>query len=177
MSKNHNAGGAKGNSPKRAADQRWSVMLDDIDEQLLLMLERDGRTSYADLADAVGLTPGGARARVKRLQDQHVVKVIGVTNPHAVGLHSVASLQIEVTGDIRPVADRLSEFEGVRYVVLGSGRFSILAEVYAETPQALFALINNELREVPGVFRIETFVFNSVHTHHPIFPLTELPDQ
>lgn len=152
--------------------QRAFIPLDEIDEQLLSMLERDGRTSYSDLAATVGLTPGGARARVKRLQEHHVVKIIGVTNPYAVGMQSVASLQIEVSGDIDGVADRLSEYDGVRYVVLGSGRFSIMLEVYAETPQALFTLINRELREVPGVTRIETFVYDTVHTHRPIFPLT-----
>ncbi|UOR00695.1 AsnC family transcriptional regulator [Leucobacter allii] len=62
-----------------APEQPWA--LDEIDEQLILLLERDGRMSYADLGVEVGLTPGGARARVKRLQERGVVRVIGVTSP------------------------------------------------------------------------------------------------
>lgn len=146
--------------------------LDELDEQLILLLERDGRMSYADLGAEVGLTPGGARARVKRLQERGVVRVIGVTSPNAVGLRSIASLQIEVSGDIDAVADRIAAFDGVRYVVLGSGRFSILVEVYATTPGELFTLINRQIREIPGVSHIETFLYDSVHTHRPIFPLT-----
>ena len=172
MGQNRKSNNDEANHLGWTVGQRTFITLDDIDEQLLSMLERDGRTSYADLAAAVGLTPGGARARVKRLEENRVVKVIGITNPYAVGLQSVASLQIEVSGNIDAVADQLSEYDGVRYVVLGSGSFSILVEVYAETPQALFSLINREIREVPGVSRVETFVYDSVHTHRPIFPLT-----
>ena len=155
----------------RAEAPEPSGGLDALDERLILLLERDGRMSYADLGSEVGLTPGGARARVKRLQERGVVRVIGVTSPHAVGLSSIASLQIEVSGDIDAVADRISQFDGVRYVVLGSGRFSILVEAYATSPAELFTLINRRIREVPGVSHIETFLYEAVHTHRPIFPL------
>lgn len=156
-------------NPQEGTDSH--AALDDLDAQLILLLERDGRMSYADLGSAVGLTPGGARARVKRLQERKVVRVIGVTSPHAVGLRSIASLQIEVSGNIDTVAEQISSFDGVRYLVLGSGRFSILVEVYATTPTELFDLINRQIREIPGVTRIETFLYDSVHTHRPIFPL------
>lgn len=153
-----------------SSDAPW--VLDEVDEKLILLLERDGRMSYADLGAEVGLTPGGARARVKRLQERGVVRVIGVTSPHAVGLRSIASLHIEVDGDIDAVAERISKFDGVRYLVLGTGRFSILVEAYAENPAALFSLINRDIREVPGISSIETFTYDSVHTHRPVFPVT-----
>lgn len=158
--------------PPRIEVSEPTGVLDALDERLILLLERDGRMSYADLGSEVGLTPGGARARVKRLQERGVIRVIGVTSPQAVGLGSIASLQIEVAGDIDAVADRISRFEGVRYLVLGSGRFSLLVEVYATSPGELFTLINRQIREVPGVTHIETFLYESVHTHRPIFPLT-----
>lgn len=151
-----------------AAEPPW--MLDQVDEHLVGLLERDGRMSYAELGAEVGLTPGGARARVKRLQERGVVRVIGVTSPHAVGLRSIASLQIEVDGDIDRVAEEISQFPGVRYLVLGSGSFSLLAEVYAQSSAELFSLINRQIREVTGVSRIETFMYESVHTHRPVFP-------
>lgn len=172
MAKMRNAG--DGERPRESAEpsEQAQSSLDEVDTRLIRLLERDGRMSYADLGTEVGLTPGGARARVMRLQERGIIRVVGVTSPWAVGLRSIASLNIEVSGDIDAVADRISDFEGVRYLVLGSGRFSILVEAYAETPQALFTLINRQIREVPGVSRIETFHYESVHTHHPIFPLT-----
>ncbi|MBC9953301.1 Lrp/AsnC family transcriptional regulator [Leucobacter sp. cx-42] len=144
--------------------------LDQVDLKLVRLLEQDGRMSYADLSEAVGLTPGGARARVKRLRERNVIQVIGVPSPAAVGLNSIASLQIEVSGDIDEIADTISQFEGVRYIVLGSGRFSMLVEVYAANHSELFSIINRKIRKVSGISRLETFVYDSVHTHEPFFP-------
>lgn len=171
MAKMRKSAGAERPRESAETSDQTQWVLDEVDQQLIVMLERDGRMSYADLGAEVGLTPGGARARVMRLQDRGVIRVVGVTSPRAVGLSSIASLHIEVSGDIDAVADRISDFEGVRYVVLGSGSFSILVEAYAETPQALFTLINRQIREIPGVSRIDTFQYEAVHTHRPIFPI------
>ncbi|HSN06673.1 MAG TPA: AsnC family protein, partial [Candidatus Angelobacter sp.] len=38
--------------------------LDDLDRRIIDLLQRDGRASYADLGEAVGLSPAGARLRV-----------------------------------------------------------------------------------------------------------------
>lgn len=148
--------------------------LDDIDEEIVLLLQQDGRMSFSDLGNAVGLTSGGARMRVKRLEERGILRVIGVTSAYELGLRSIAMLQIEIDGDIDEVANRLSDNEGVRYVVLGSGSFSILAEVYAETSADLFSLINRQVRQIPGVLRVETFTYHSVHTHRPVFSLSRM---
>ena len=59
--------------------------LDDTDRQLIEALQRDGRASYADLAELVTLSPAATRLRVQRLLDAGVVKVVGVTDPLALG--------------------------------------------------------------------------------------------
>ena len=46
--------------------------LDPIDRQLIEALQRDGRASYADLAELVGLSPAATRLRVQRLLDAGV---------------------------------------------------------------------------------------------------------
>ena len=176
MAKSRSTGANDSGTGDIVSDESLSI-LDDVDNQLILLLEHNGRMSYADLGAEVGLTPGGARARVKRLQDRGVVKVMGITSPQAVGLRAVASLQIEVDGEIDEVARRISDFDGVRYVVLGSGRFSILVEAYASSHAELFTLINRQIREIPGVSRIETFLYDKVHTHRPIFPMSNMTGQ
>ena len=60
------------------------ISLDDIDRQLIDALQRDGRASYADLAELVGLSPAATRLRVQRLLDAGVVQVVGVTDHHII---------------------------------------------------------------------------------------------
>ena len=161
-----------GTSGRQLPEETAPFDLDSIDDMIVRLLQQDGRMSFSDLGNAVGLTSGGARMRVKRLEERGILRVIGVTSAYELGLRSIAMLQIEIDGDIDEVADALADIDGVRYVVLGSGSFSILAEVYAKSPAGVFALINRQVRQVPGVSRVETFSYHSVHTHRPVFSLS-----
>ena len=42
------------------------IPLDDIDRHLIDALQRDGRATYAELAELVGLSPAATRLRVQR---------------------------------------------------------------------------------------------------------------
>ena len=51
----------------------------------------------------------------------------------------------------------------VDYVVLTAGTFDILAEVVCENDDDLIALLNQEIRSLPGVLSTETFVYLRLH--------------
>ncbi|MCZ0973510.1 Lrp/AsnC family transcriptional regulator [Streptomyces albulus] len=53
-------------------------------------LQADGRTSYADLAERVGMSPAAARARSLRLLEAGMLRVVALTSPGAVGLGYLA---------------------------------------------------------------------------------------
>ena len=139
--------------------------LDETDKQILRALQHDGRVSYADLGPTVGLSAPAARARVQRLIDTGVVRVVGVTDPIALGLPTMAMLGVRATGDIRAAADAISAREGVIYVVLTAGAFDLFVEVVCHTPAELLDLINDGIKAVPGVTHVETFTYFGIHTH------------
>ncbi len=139
--------------------------LDDIDRALLTALQEDGRLGYAELGQLVGLTAGGARKRVMRLEDRGTLQIVGVTNPLRLGYRSMAMVGVVADGDLEVVAEALSEIENVIYVVLAAGRYDLLVEVIAEDQEALFELINRRIRPTPGVSRAETFTYYGIRTH------------
>lgn len=49
------------------------LKLDELDLALIGLLERDGRMSYAALAQEVGLTSTAVRQRIQKLMDQQVI--------------------------------------------------------------------------------------------------------
>jgi Lrp/AsnC family leucine-responsive transcriptional regulator len=68
------------------------ISLDTIDRRLLAMLAEDGRRSYADLAQAVGLSAPSVYARVKKLEDRGVIAQYTIaTNPEQLG-YGIAAL-------------------------------------------------------------------------------------
>jgi Lrp/AsnC family transcriptional regulator, regulator for asnA, asnC and gidA len=141
------------------------LRLDEIDKQILRTLQQDGRVSYAELGPAVGLSAPAARARVQRLTEAGVVRVVGVTDPIALGLPTMALLGVRADGDVRAVADAISACEGVIYLVLTAGGFDLFVEVVCHTPAELLDLINDRIKAVPGVRHVETFSYFGIHTH------------
>jgi Lrp/AsnC family transcriptional regulator, regulator for asnA, asnC and gidA len=139
--------------------------VDDIDRAILRELQTDGRIPYADLGPRVGLSPSAARQRLQRLIDSRVVQVVGVTDPMGMGGQAMALLGITVDGDARAVADLLGQRPEVVYSVLTSGGFDLFAEVVCHQPRELLDFVNDVVRPVEGVTRVQSFPYFGIHTH------------
>jgi len=57
------------------------------------------------------------------------------------------------------VAAELGTIDAVDYVVLTAGSFDVLAEVVCENDEDLIDLLNQRIRQIPGVRSTETFVY------------------
>jgi Lrp/AsnC family transcriptional regulator for asnA, asnC and gidA len=133
--------------------------VDDLDKALVEALQQDGRLPYTRLAAMVGLSEAAVRQRVQRLIEQGVVQVVGVTDPLTLGFRRMAMIGLRVEGDLRTVADAIAALPDVSYVVVVSGSFDLLMEVVCEDDDHLLALLNDEVRSIPGVRSTETFTY------------------
>jgi Lrp/AsnC family transcriptional regulator, regulator for asnA, asnC and gidA len=135
------------------------VVLDDIDKAIIRELQLDGRTPYAKLGPAVGLSQAAVRQRVQRLIENGVMQVVAVTDPLMLGFKLEAMIGVEVDGDLRVVASKLAEVDNVDYVVVTTGRFDLVVEVVCRDHEELLQLINDVVRAIPGVRATETFTY------------------
>ena len=82
--------------------------LDAIDRRLLAILQKDGRTSNADLARAVKMAPSAVFERVRRLERDGVIRGYGAQlDPRALELSLLAFVLVrtdERTGESRVIA-------------------------------------------------------------------------
>jgi Lrp/AsnC family leucine-responsive transcriptional regulator len=80
------------------------IALDRTDWRLLAELQRDGRTSYADLARAVAMSASAVAERVRRLEEAGVIAGYRATvDPERVGLTVMAFVRLRYpTGNYRP---------------------------------------------------------------------------
>ena len=129
--------------------------IDDIDRELVQLLERDGRTSYADLGRAVGLSAAGARLRVLRLQSSGAVRIVAVVDPSLWGLNARAYVGLTVSSDVRGVVDAVRRMPGVLSAALVNGRFDVLADVAAVDAAGMLAVLNDRIRRVDGVRTVQ----------------------
>ena len=132
--------------------------LDDTDEAIIAVLQEDGRRSYGEIGEAVGLSEAATRQRVNRLRESGVMRIVAITDPVALGRGVVATIGLRVSGDTRAAATRLAEIGAIEYVVITAGSFDLIVEVVCSTEEELLSIINDEIRSVDGVRDTETFM-------------------
>lgn len=129
-----------------------AVSLDKHEKQIILLLQKDGRMSYVDLARAIGVTEGTVRRKLHRLVKEGIIKIAAVANPHALGFEAPAIIGLKV--DLERIDDavkRLADLPGVRFVALATGNYDVIIEGMWSSNEELSDFILNGLCKVPGV--------------------------
>jgi Lrp/AsnC family transcriptional regulator for asnA, asnC and gidA len=135
------------------------VVLDEVSKQLIELLQRDGRASYAALAKVVGLSEAAVRQRVQRLLEQGVMQIVAVTDPIMVGFRRQAMIGIRASGDLNALAARCAEIPEVDYVVITVGRYDLMLEVVCEDDEHLLELLSSTIRQLDGVDSVEVNMY------------------
>ncbi len=77
---------------------RYVVELDEFDRKILSILGRDGRITYTDLAQRVGLSKTPCQQRVKRLVESGLITGFrAIVDPAKVGLDHVAFAEVKLS--------------------------------------------------------------------------------
>ncbi len=133
--------------------------LDEVDRQIIEALQKDGRVAFAQIAEQLSVSPGMIRLRYNRLVEQGFLKVVAITNPLRMGFKTMAMIGIRVDGSkLLEVAEKISKFDEVIYMVISSGRFDIFAEVVCRDHEDLLRFITENLSTVEGVRESESFM-------------------
>jgi DNA-binding Lrp family transcriptional regulator len=133
-----------------------STDVDAVDLALLRALQDDGRASYVDLAEVVGLSAAGARRRVVRLVESQVVRVGAVVRHSGQDRQSAMGLGIRLAGDHQDVVDALKAMSSVIFVARTLGRFDVLVTVRAFAAAQLVEVLDT-VRALPGVNAIDSW--------------------
>jgi Lrp/AsnC family transcriptional regulator, regulator for asnA, asnC and gidA len=141
--------------------------LDALDEAIVAVLQEDGRRSYGEIGEAVGLSEAATRQRVNRLRESGAIRIVAIADPVALGRGVVATIGLRVSGDTRRAASRLAAVDTVEYVVVTAGSFDLIVEVVCADEEELLAVINDEIRSIDGVRETETFMH--LHTEKNVF--------
>ena len=133
--------------------------LDSIDLYLIEDQQKDGREAFAKIADHLKVYPGMIRQRYNRLVELGYLKVVAVTNPLMMGVRKMAMIGIRTDGGkLMQVAEKLSELKEVVYLVILSGRYDIMIEVFCRDHAELLSFMTEKLSTVDGVRDTESFM-------------------
>ena len=81
---------------------------DDLNQQIVRLLQDDGRATYDEIGQKLGVSGGTVRNRVTRMRDAGMLRIVAVVDPVAVDYESDAMLGIKAAAGVAPTADRRS---------------------------------------------------------------------
>jgi Lrp/AsnC family transcriptional regulator for asnA, asnC and gidA len=131
-----------------------------LDKRIIEHLQQDGRRPFTQIAADLGVSEAAVRARTNRLVERGILQVVGVTDPLKLGFQQQAMIGVRCESNkLLDVAEAVSAFPEVDYVVITAGTFDLLIEVVCENNEALLQFLADRLRAVDGVRDTETFVY------------------
>jgi Lrp/AsnC family transcriptional regulator for asnA, asnC and gidA len=135
------------------------MIIDEIDREIILELQKSGRQSYMELAKLLHVSETTVRNRVKHLVDQNVITINAIPDLKALGYGFVGIIGLQVRlSDLRGVADRLAKHPNVSYVANVTGRFDLITIVVTKSSEEFADFMENVISDIPSVLRTETFV-------------------
>ena len=132
--------------------------LDEVDKSIVAHLSRDARVSNGQIAGELGVTEGTVRARIKRMEEEKLIRIPAVTNIDRFRDAALAYIWIEVerSDQTRGVAGALEEIDELGFVGVMLGRSDILAITMVRNTEPLAEFIHQRISVIPGVRRTES---------------------
>ena len=136
-------------------------MIDDLDRRLIELLARDGRRSFASLAEELRVSQSTVRARLARLREDEILTIAALCNALLLG-HQVVRLLLRVR-NLAPseVADELAGISQINHIALVTGSHDLYLEATCRDQPQLIELMD-EIRRHPGVAAIQPIIVTSL---------------
>jgi DNA-binding Lrp family transcriptional regulator len=141
-------------------DASEPITMEEMDAKIIRLLNEDGRLSFLEMARQLAVSESQVRKRYSRLLSSGRLRVLAMTNPHSLGYETKAWLCITVSNQhaVQDLADAVSALPHVAYLAICAGRFDIMAEVICRDKTDLARLLDERVRALPGLDRVETLM-------------------
>jgi Lrp/AsnC family transcriptional regulator for asnA, asnC and gidA len=135
--------------------------IDDLDEKILKLITKNARIPFLEVARECGVSGAAIHQRVQRLLNIGVVSGSEfLINPQKLGYNTCAymGIYLEKAKYHTRVVQELTKIPEIVECHYTTGQYAIFIKVQTKTNKHLKKLIDNEILEIEGVARTETFV-------------------
>lgn len=148
----------------RYPDEMTEYALDELDRAILHELEDDGRRALREIGRTIGASEATVRARVKRLQDLKILRIVAFADPETLGNTQLGLVFLDVEAEHHnAVVEAVAGLPEVTYVSTVLGRADICVEVMTTDNASLWTVLNEKIGRLVGVRNIETMSIMKVH--------------
>jgi len=155
------------------------MKLDRFDARILSALQRDGRLTVVELADAIGLSPTPCARRIKALESSGTIEgYAAVLNPARIGLSVMAIVQVKLTEHTDETVARFEKeialLDEVTSCYAMTGSYDFILEVYGRDLESLSNVVLKKLIRIPNVRDLQSSVVLATVKRSTRIPLAHL---
>jgi len=137
------------------------MSLDTMDRRLLTVLQKRGRISNAELADAVNLSASACHRRVQRLEsDGYISGYVALVDPRKMGLPTTVFVEITLATQAEEVLEAfetaVARIPDVLECHLTAGTADYILKLVTEDTEDFARIHRQYLTRLPGVAKMQS---------------------
>lgn len=149
--------------------------LDETDKRILMVLQKQGRMSNAELSERINLSPSACHRRVQRLETDGIIRTyVAMLDPRKIGLPTTVFVEITLSAQADDVLDAfekaVARIPNVLECHLMAGTADYILKVVAEDTEDFARIHRQYLTRLPGVTQMQ-----SSFALRTVFKTTALP--
>ena len=132
---------------------------DDLDWKIINILSEES-VPNSTIAEALGVSEGTVRARLKKLKEAGILQVRALINPDVLAQKQLMLIGMKVTETrlLETKAQEVATLAGVLSVSIASGRYDLIAEVLTDSNRGLVKFLTEGLSTIDGIQSSESFI-------------------
>jgi len=135
--------------------------IDELDEKILKLITKNARIPFLEVARECGVSGAAIHQRVQRLLNVGVVKGSEfIVSPQKLGYNTCAymGIYLDKAKYHTQVSEALRNIQEVVECHYTTGQYAIFIKIQTKTNKHLKKIIDEELQEIEGIARTETFI-------------------
>ena len=151
------------------------MRIDSTDRRILVILQRQGRMSNADVAERVNLSASACHRRIQRLEAEGYIKdYVALLDPRKLQKPTTVFVEITLSGQADEILDSfekaVARVPDVLECHLMAGSADYLLKVVADSTEDYARIHRQSLARLPGVAQMQ-----SLFALRTVFKTTALP--
>jgi len=138
-------------------------MVDEIDLKIIERLAVNARATYSEIASEVGLSDVAVMKRIRRLEQEGVIrKYTVIVDPAKLGFSKVSLTGINVDpAKLFDVVEELKKRDYVKQLLVTSGDHSLIALIFARSSEEMIR-IHDEISRIDGVLKVYPAIVSDI---------------
>ncbi|MFN3784837.1 MAG: Lrp/AsnC family transcriptional regulator [Spirosomataceae bacterium] len=136
-------------------------MMDDFDYQILLILEKDPRKPYSEIAKTLGISNTMVHQRIAKLKKNGIIKGASlVLDERKMGFEwgAFTGLILKEDSDSKAIIAELQKIPEVTECYYITGKYALYIRIIAKNSEHMREVLYDKIDHIPGILKTESLI-------------------